>query len=665
VADLTRTLSELCQAVGAQSAVLLLADAEGALRPMATIGRPPGVAGAGVNPLSRILRREGDAERQLIVAVPDAAGGTVVLERVGRQDFSRDEIALARMYARQFATNVVAGAGPAGSTWARQLETVQRVGAQLTRLTSIEAVMSALTTVVCDEARRIFDCEEVHVYMSNAPSADPTAPPPSLDLVAVSGAPLDAHGHPLALPAGGVPGSAVWRALTSGAPFVVPQVADAGAARPGSWSMLVVPMRADDWVNGVISLLARTPRRFSDDDLRLVQILSDQAAVAVENARLLRAREELVDELAALLDISQATSGATDELTLARALAAKMRAASRMDACVISRWEENSTILTGLAQDGIEQPDGVTDIAEFPATWGVLRTAQPRVIHHDSIDDASAEAHALAEMGGRTLLMLPLTAGGKAVGLVELISLRANRRFSFGDMQVFQTMASTAAAGLENARLLEQLRHAADIDQVTGSHNHRHLQERLRQEVARAARNKSPLSVLMLDLDDFKPINDKYGHADGDRVLRETARTIRSVVRANDIVARYGGDEFVVVMPDTTEEGAQEVARRVIVGIRERRHEMSGGELASVGVSGGLAMYPENGRTATLLLQAADSAMYTAKRARSGRRHQNVDPAAAPEQPRRDDRDERQAPARPPVPAMSQGRAPVPAPTPG
>ena len=268
-------------------------------------------------------------------------------------------------------------------------------------------------------------------------------------------------------------------------------------------------------------------------------------------------------------------------------------------------------------------------------------------------------------MGGKTLLMLPLTAAGKAVGLVELISLRASRNFTFSEMQVFQTMASTAAAGLENARLLEQLRRAADIDQVTGSNNHRYLQERLRQEVARAARNRTPLSVLMLDLDGFKPVNDRHGHADGDRVLRDVARTIRSVVRDTDIVARYGGDEFVVVMPDTGEEGAQEVARRVIVDVRETKHEMSDGSLTRVGVSGGLAMYPDNGRTATLLLQAADSAMYSAKRARAGRREQASELAAAGEQPSPEDRDERQMPARPPVPTMSPGLGPVPAPTAG
>jgi diguanylate cyclase (GGDEF)-like protein len=657
MADLTRILSELVQAVGAQSAVLLLPDGDGALQPMATIGRPPGVAGQGQNPLGRILRREGDAERRLLVPIPDANGGVIVIERVSRDEFSQDDLSLARLYARQFATQVVAGTGTAASAWTRQLEQVQRLGAQLTRLTSIEAVGGALAK----EARQLIDCDEVHVFVTEG--ASPEGSRPTLELVAIVGAPIDRAGQFVALPSDGVPGHAITRAVATGSPFGVPEFADAGVARPGTWSLLVVPMRNDDQVNGVVCLVARAPRRFNDDDLRLMQVLSDQAAVAVDNARLLGAREELVEELAALLEISQATSGAADEGTLAHSLAAKMRAASRMDACIISRWEDDSTLLVSLAQDGIEEPSGITDIAEFPATWDVLRSAQPRVVQTDSVDEALAEARALAEMGGRTLLMLPLTVGGKAIGLIELISLRSSRHFTLDEMKVYQTMASTAAAGLENARLLEQLRHAADIDQVTGAHNHRYLQDRLRQEVARSARNRSPLSVLMLDLDDFKPINDKWGHADGDRVLRNVAATLKSVVRTNDIVARYGGDEFVVVMPDTRADRAQEVARRVIVGIRERRHELSDGSLARVGVSGGLAVYPDNGRTATLLLQAADAAMYSAKRARPGRKDRPTPtvmenlPAAAPPAPPPEAPPQDYGPI-PPMPSMQSLPAP-------
>jgi diguanylate cyclase (GGDEF)-like protein len=187
-------------------------------------------------------------------------------------------------------------------------------------------------------------------------------------------------------------------------------------------------------------------------------------------------------------------------------------------------------------------------------------------------------------------------------------------QLSPAEMQACEAMANLAATGLEKVRVLEQLRNAADMDLVSGVHNHRYLQERLRQEVARSARSHSPLAVLMLDLDQFKPINDKHGHADGDRVLHNIAATIMAHVRTSDIVARYGGDEFVVLMPDTSDSPAEHVARRVVSGILQQRHELSNGSRVSVGVSAGLAVYPTDGRTSTQLLQAADAAMYIAKR---------------------------------------------------
>jgi diguanylate cyclase (GGDEF)-like protein len=175
-------------------------------------------------------------------------------------------------------------------------------------------------------------------------------------------------------------------------------------------------------------------------------------------------------------------------------------------------------------------------------------------------------------------------------------------------------MASLSATGLERVRLVEQLRGAADSDLVTGVHNHRYLQERLRQEVARAARQHSQLAVLMMDLDKFKQVNDRYGHADGDGVLHNIGATIMAEVRMNDVVARYGGDEFVVIMPDTPAEQAEMVARRVVNAILNRRHVLCDGDQVSVGVSAGLAMYPADGRTSASLLATADAAMYGAKR---------------------------------------------------
>jgi diguanylate cyclase (GGDEF)-like protein len=214
--------------------------------------------------------------------------------------------------------------------------------------------------------------------------------------------------------------------------------------------------------------------------------------------------------------------------------------------------------------------------------------------------------------------MLPLIAGGRTVGLVELLWLAGRRSVRRSEVDVLRTMANQVAVGLENVRLMEGLRQAADIDQVTGVNNHRYLQERLQQECARAARQHSPLSVLMIDLDGFKLINDRYGHADGDRLLRHVAVGLKLAVRANDVVARYGGDEFVVLMPDTDEPQARAVAERIVAGIRKTHYELSGGAEGRVGASAGLATYPRDGRSPQRLLSAADAAMYSVKRAGGG-----------------------------------------------
>lgn len=594
----TGALKELCEAVGADGgAALYLDDGEGTLHLEGSVGhaqgRPPG--------LIRRLRGNARQDHMLILRTSDGRG-VVVVARRGGPEFTQRDRTLAGIYVRRFAEpGAVATGQQHRSGWTRQLEAIQRIAARLTRLASVEEVGAT----ICSETRQVIDYDEAHVLVANQYDGNFTM------VAAARGTGPESEVTPL--PTIGPAADAVARAARGGVPVIAADLPDVGPDRAGVHSMLAVPLHFESRVSGVICLIAAGQGQFDDDDLRLLQILSDQAAVAIENARLLSGRDELVHELAALLEVSEAAGAAKDEIELAGLLSDRMRRATQTDAAIVYRWDEGSTVLRVLWRDGVPGQELRTDVADSPLRRAVLRDGRPTVLQADGAD-SGAEVLQLRHMGGQTMIVLPLNAGGRTIGIVELISLNGTRHLDAAEMQAAEAMASLAATGLEKVRLLEQLRSAADMDPVTGVHNHRYLQERLRQEVARSARSHSPFAVLMLDLDKFKPVNDKYGHADGDRVLHSIAATIKDNVRTSDIVARYGGDEFIVLMPDTPPDHADHVSRRVVSGIIRRRHQMSDGSHVSVGVSAGLAVYPADARTPAQLLQAADAAMYNAKR---------------------------------------------------
>ena len=598
---LAAVLDELCQAVGADAGgTLYVDDGDG----MLTVAASSGNAEAG---LAGVMRRLNGAagkrdRRTLVLPIGGAGDGVAVLKRKTGAEFTQQDRAVARLYARRFTDDsVVARSSVGKSGWTRQLEAIQRIAARLTRLASVEEVAAT----ICTETHEVIDHDEAHVLVLDDGGM--------LQRVAATGPGRSGDPSVPQLPSDGSGAREIWAAVRSGAPAMLPEIDDLGADRPGPHSMLIVPLHYESRVNGVICLVADGRRRFDDDDLRLMQILSDQAAVAIENARLLHGRDELVRELAGLLEISGAAGAAEDEVSLAALLAARVRQQTSTDAALVALWDEGSTVMRVICRDGVSGTAELIDVAESAARRQVLRDGRPVIIQADN-GDTGVETVQLRQIGASTLVLLPLNAGGRTIGMVELLALREPRDPTPAAMQACGAMASLAAAGLEKVRVLEQLRNAADHDLVTGVHNHRHLQERLRQEIARSARSHAPLAVLMLDLDKFKPVNDRHGHADGDRVLHNVATTIRAQVRTIDIVARYGGDEFVVLMPDTSDSAAEQVARRVVTGVSHQRHVLSDGSHVTVGISAGLAIYPSDGRNSAQLLQAADAAMYSAKR---------------------------------------------------
>jgi diguanylate cyclase (GGDEF)-like protein/PAS domain S-box-containing protein len=214
-------------------------------------------------------------------------------------------------------------------------------------------------------------------------------------------------------------------------------------------------------------------------------------------------------------------------------------------------------------------------------------------------------------------LCLPLTVQGKALGVLCLVDSSVRKgTHQLSVQQLAVTVGETIKLSLSNLKLREELRHQAFHDPLTGLFNRRYLDETLPRELNMAQRRGAPLCVVMLDIDGFKQFNDSFGHGSGDSILREFGRVLREQLRKSDISCRYGGDEFVLILPDSsvadTKERMEHI-RKFLKGLQQIHY---GDEaLGRITLSAGIAHMPDHGTTENELLRAADEALYSAKKA--------------------------------------------------
>ncbi|MEA2584930.1 MAG: hypothetical protein QOF33_3015 [Thermomicrobiales bacterium] len=424
---------------------------------------------------------------------------------------------------------------------------------------------------------------------------------------------------------------AAMRAITTGAP--TEQTPDEPGTPPeranilraaGKVRVLVVPLLAEGSVVGCLTLW--TPgddRPFTTADLGAARAVGHQAGLAIHRARLLAETRAHAEEQRALLRLAQ---GVGAQPSLGTALAEVTRTPLDLDLaedCALERWHLEADETEVVART--TNPDWLTSLriagrqplAAWPIARRVLAERIPVVCGLDSADLQFEERRRLAAAGASSALLVPVLSGAACAGLLALYSRRPNA-FPPRVVDFARELAAQAGAAIERDRLQAALQSRADTDGLTGLLNHRAILEVLDHELARTSRSGAPVGLLLVDLDGFKLFNDAYGHPVGDEVLRQTASLLRGCVRATDRVGRYGGDEFLLVLPDADAAEAREVADRIMTRAKSAAIAV-GGQRLPLALAVGLAAAPGDGVLRRELLGAADAAMYAAKTSGGGR----------------------------------------------
>jgi diguanylate cyclase (GGDEF)-like protein len=217
----------------------------------------------------------------------------------------------------------------------------------------------------------------------------------------------------------------------------------------------------------------------------------------------------------------------------------------------------------------------------------------------------------------KTILCVPLTFKGRVLGVIELVNGEGDGPFGEEDLRILATVAEFSAIAIENAQNFQKVQELTVLDDHTGLFNSRHLRRTLEQEIVRATRFGHPVSLVFFDLDRFKQVNDSHGHQAGSRVLAEVGKLLLGTLRSTDVPVRYGGDEFVLLLPETSKDQAVEAANRI-------RSEIAGAQFLAdapfgpvrITASLGVATFPDDAQTPEALIARADTAMYVVKQGR-------------------------------------------------
>jgi diguanylate cyclase (GGDEF)-like protein/excisionase family DNA binding protein len=491
------------------------------------------------------------------------------------------------------------------ATWAAQLQSIQQLGARLNRLSSVAEIGKAIAT----ELNQLIDYHNARVYRVAGQDLIPVA------MQGQVGEYIDETPEQLRVGMGeGITG---WVAAHRTAQILGDAAADPRANTiPGTEddldeSMLLAPMVYDDQVLGVLVLSKLGLHKFTDDDLRLLVIYASFAAQAMANADTTeRLREQtlaLEQQLRGQRELLQITESILTTLDARGVLESITDRLGRLLACdniAIEVVDPATGLLKPLTARGIHA-------AQYLEPWDAGEAGiAPWVVEHnepvfitDERSDSRVNHFRVEGMMDGSLIVIPLRGRNGAIGVLTIERLGLGNTFSAEEFELVQLFAAQVSIALQNAEVFQAVEIRARTDDLTGLLNHGTFGEWLERTVHEGA----PFSLIMLDLDDFRNVNNDMGHQAGDELLKRIAGGLVRSGRDSDLVFRYGGDEFTFILPNTEAAGALQVADRA-------RNAVSATTEGSVTASVGVATFPLDGGTATDVLLAADRACFVAKR---------------------------------------------------
>lgn len=351
---------------------------------------------------------------------------------------------------------------------------------------------------------------------------------------------------------------------------------------------------------------------YAQRELKLRTQLTEQNKVIAQNNKMLGA---LVHDLSLLYEIGQDVNSMIELDELYPAITNVLQERLRLDKFAILLKDETGEILQVKTSFGFTESDHIKDM-NFRVGEGVTgeAVAKAETIY---VKDTTSEGRFLHYKGERivegSFLTMPLVFKKDVLGAINFHRPTVSA-FADEEIKLLELVASQVALAIENSKLYTKARELSVKDELTGLYNRRHFQTVLQVEWKRAVRFHRSLSLLMVDADHFKNYNDTYGHLHGDRVLRELASILRHNIREIDTVARFGGEEFIVLLPDTDKKGAIAVGEKLRRLVEVHRFIDTATQAPTpITISIGIAAYPDDVRELDDLIDHADIALYDAK----------------------------------------------------